>query len=389
MEEKKTTFKEKLIAFWSVKRNKIITCSVGGLLVVGIVLAIVLPIALNQGNNQESSHTHTFASTWEHDETYHWHAATCGHDVVDGKVEHTFKDDIVDPTKDKDGYTNHICTVCDYSYQDSNVPSIQKQEALGMIPVIDNTNNTITYGLYPQTHVSDNDTITALNALTTAENNGWYLYNGAYYAKHTAHLYITDRYGTTTFSDGTEISEGTDYWFKCEPIEWKILTNSDGKYSLVSTVVLDASVYNADREQHKYEDSTIRSWLNDDFFKGAFNLNNSYISLTDVDNSATTTDSDTNPYAGGITSDNVYLLSFQDYNNDSYFSGPYSRKCLASDYAIANYCMSSNRYGVYMTRSPNSSTNSYVRSIQEDGYHVMMPFYERYLGVCPAITIKL
>ena len=41
---------------------------------------------------------HKFSSTWSYDENYHWHAATCGHNVVSDKAEHTFKD----------GY----CTVC-------------------------------------------------------------------------------------------------------------------------------------------------------------------------------------------------------------------------------------------------------------------------------------
>lgn len=34
-------------------------------------------------------HTHTFASEWSSDATHHWHAATCGHDVVSDKAEHT------------------------------------------------------------------------------------------------------------------------------------------------------------------------------------------------------------------------------------------------------------------------------------------------------------
>ena len=35
-------------------------------------------------------HEHTYADEWVSDETYHWHAATCGHDVVDGKAEHSY-----------------------------------------------------------------------------------------------------------------------------------------------------------------------------------------------------------------------------------------------------------------------------------------------------------
>ena len=66
-----------------------------------------------------SSHTHTFASSWEHDGTYHWHKSTCGHDVVDGKAKHTFKDEVTNPTYETVGYTTHTCTVCNYSYKDN------------------------------------------------------------------------------------------------------------------------------------------------------------------------------------------------------------------------------------------------------------------------------
>ena len=37
-------------------------------------------------------HEHTFEKEWSHDEIYHYHKATCGHDVVSDKAEHTFVD---------------------------------------------------------------------------------------------------------------------------------------------------------------------------------------------------------------------------------------------------------------------------------------------------------
>ena len=46
-----------------------------------------------------SSHSHSYADAWSYDDTYHWHAATCGHNVVSGKAEHTYGED-------------HKCTVC-------------------------------------------------------------------------------------------------------------------------------------------------------------------------------------------------------------------------------------------------------------------------------------
>ena len=41
------------------------------------------------------------AEEWSSDETSHWHASTCGHEVTDSKAEHSF--------------VNEVCTICEYS----------------------------------------------------------------------------------------------------------------------------------------------------------------------------------------------------------------------------------------------------------------------------------
>ena len=51
------------------------------------------------GSSSGSSHSHSYADAWSYDDTYHWHAATCGHNVVSGKAEHTYGED-------------HKCTIC-------------------------------------------------------------------------------------------------------------------------------------------------------------------------------------------------------------------------------------------------------------------------------------
>ncbi len=166
----------------------------------------------------------------------------------------------------------------------------ERKKNLGIIPAIDTSKGTLTYGLYPQTHVSDDDTISALDALLTPKSNGYYLYNDEYYAKKAANPYGS----TCAFNDGTTIRHGASYWFKCEPIEWKILTSGDGTYSLVSTLLLDAHRYGYD--SNNYANSEIREWLNDDFLNTAFSLDSSLIQVTSVDNSASTTDSSSNRY---------------------------------------------------------------------------------------------
>ena len=50
---------------------------------------------------EKLAHTHKFAEEWTSDETNHWHASTCGHDVTEAKEEHTF--------------VNEVCTICEYS----------------------------------------------------------------------------------------------------------------------------------------------------------------------------------------------------------------------------------------------------------------------------------
>lgn len=41
------------------------------------------------GSSSGSSHSHSYADAWSYDATHHWHASTCGHEVVSDKAEHT------------------------------------------------------------------------------------------------------------------------------------------------------------------------------------------------------------------------------------------------------------------------------------------------------------
>lgn len=60
------------------------------------------------------SHSHSYATAWSYDDTYHWHAATCGHDVISGKAEHTWNDGEVTKaaTCTAAGDKTYTCTVC-------------------------------------------------------------------------------------------------------------------------------------------------------------------------------------------------------------------------------------------------------------------------------------
>ncbi len=65
----------------------------------------------NPSESESEAHEHTFAEEWSYNETYHWHASTCGHDVKGDEGAHTFelRDDLT-----TDYTTVEECTVCHY-----------------------------------------------------------------------------------------------------------------------------------------------------------------------------------------------------------------------------------------------------------------------------------
>ncbi len=220
---------------------------------------------------------------------------------------------------------------------------------------------TVTYGLYPQTHVSDEETKKALKALTWQDRNkaGWYKYKGSFYAYvHALPVFpdpnmwefdgeccvLTDtRY--LSFDDGEEIKPRIGYWFKCEPIEWIVLSQENGKLSLLSKYILDCSQFNAPHNlalqaDKFYAGSSIRKWLLGCFYPAAFSLDNSHIVGVELDNWERER---YNFYAlipPKNTFDKIYLLSFADYYEDKsqYKMNGESRKCKPTDYARANGC---------------------------------------------------
>ena len=285
----------------------------------------------------------------------------------------------------------------------------------GIIPTLSEDGKTMTYGLYPQTNVDSPALLSALDELTTPESNGWYLYDNDYYAKVSA----TPCNSSYVFDNGTAIVPGTNYWFKCEPITWNVLSKSYARYYVVSFVLLDAHCYYNSEDNriiegetiypNNYEYSDIRTWLNNDFYNSAFALGNSYIQTTTVDNSASTTDSSTNSYACNNTQDKVFLPSYQDYINSNYGFSPSidltntsnTRYCKTTDWARARgaaYSTKSSSYylfdtlynGYYWTRSPISDKDGARGAwmVETDGTFLGIGVWASGYSVRPAMTIK-
>lgn len=82
----------------------------------------------DKGGSGETAHTHTYSSTWEHDETHHWHEATCEHATEQGdKAVHTFGNwTVVTPAGlHTAGTEKRECTVCSY-YEEREISEIHE-----------------------------------------------------------------------------------------------------------------------------------------------------------------------------------------------------------------------------------------------------------------------
>ena len=167
----------------------------------------------------------------------------------------------------------------------------------GVTPVYDEENNKVTYGLMPQTRISDDDLIATLNSLDDSYKgvNNWYLYDEEYYAKR----------GST--------------WYLCERLSWLVLSHDEntGEFLLLSEKLLGTASYG---ETTDYYQSNVRNWLIGNFYNSVFTLNNTC--LLDVDGEDKVTILEYNDFrrtdygfTSGYGSDAKRRSSFTDYSN--------------------------------------------------------------------------
>ena len=107
-----------------------------------------------------------------------------------------------------------------------------------------------------------------------------------------------------------------------EAIEWVVLSNEDSKLFLLSKYVLEPGKINAKTDTEvTYENSSLRKWLNGDFFKSVFNADEAGLV-------ATTGLEDVN------TEDKVFLLSWNECKTEGYgLMEKMDRRCGATEYS--------------------------------------------------------
>lgn len=252
----------------------------------------------------------------------------------------------------------------------------------------------IYFGKYPQTIKANSVSITS----SIPNEKGYYLgSDGEEYAMVSGFPYVMETNKKVfKFSDNTDIVSGQTYYFKVEPIKWRILNIENGNLLLLCDLAIDRGAYNNSSSINNYKNSSIRNWLNNEFYNKSFkNIEESIINTVNVDNSAKSTGYNNNKCACDNTLDKVFLLSYMDATNASYgFNNNASRELSTSDYARARGAnlYPYNNYGVYnahwLTRSPETESDG-VRMVNPNGGISWVHISDSHASIIPAIQIKV
>ena len=372
---------------------------------------------------------HSYSSEWSGDDESHWHACTdTGYETLkQGEAAHVWNDGEMTAaaTCEAAGEITYTCTVCgkvkteviaafghnfvagvcvrcgeadpDYNASGKKYVRVDEDGAISA------TGGYILFGEYPQTVKAEAVAITE-----TIDYRGYYLgSDGAYYAKVTAN----PRGSGYTFTTGTTIEQGTVYYFKVEPIKWRILDEGDGTATILCEMIIDARRF--DDGSNDYADSEIRAWLNENFYETAFNkLESMIINTVRVDNGVKSTmpygetlNDGVNAYACADTYDKVWLMSEEEITRSWKFvnyascdTSDAQRRKKTTDYAKANYAWTHTTIptyygnGEWWLRSPHYG-DSYIPRYVSAGGNAYGADIDRvdysHRGVVPALQITL
>lgn len=320
----------------------------------------------------------------------------------------------------------------------------------------------IYFGHWPQTLERDEDVVAKLNEMAgtpplprdNANPYNWESHEGTTYMWQKIVIYNGTKYLGVQMNDYR--ASGIDalydtitdngyyklnvYWFKYEPIKWRILTTNENSAFIMSDIALDFFSMQPDRKSeirddllasynnspgvpdgiyaNNWEYSFIRSWLNETFYNEVFNeLQKEIIKTTHLDNSARSCNPDEYPNYYGYgenagknkyadqckdTDDKIFLLSLRDvtttaygFNKDVNAEDP-ARNLQASDFAKFHGVSMGNTqkdYVTWYTRSPslavgNQGYTTFVLYRDNKGV-INSPNLVAEGGVVPALWITL
>lgn len=97
------------------------------------------------------------------------------------------------------------------------------------------------------------------------------------------------------------------HYFRFEPIKWRVLNVGGEQVFLLADKALDAQSYHTDYKDITWENSMVRSWLNESFINSAFSAEQKAVVLDTQVTNANNTVFETN--GGSDTKDKIFLLS--------------------------------------------------------------------------------
>ena len=357
------------------------------------------------------------------------------------------------PANGKHSYVCDVCTTC-------NACNPVKYTRDG---------NYIYFGYWPQTLERDETVIAKLNevagtipeytiytVLEKPENwlyyenskDIWYIdviYGGTKYRGFYMKEFRPGVYGSLGYSyiSANHYTNHQVYWFKVEPIKWRILTTNGNSAYIMSDIALDAfwlepnrreagfyngeyGIFRGTKESdvdgtyaNNWEYCFLRRWLNETFYNEVFNdLQKEIIKTTRLDNSARSCNPNAYPkyysnsenaagenkYAAQCkdTDDKIFLLSLRDitttaygFNKDVLAKDP-ARNLQATDFAKfrgAPMDIYEEKYVTWYTRSPTLGSGNCGYSTFVLDRHAKGAIDSIQLipdgGVVPALWIKL
>lgn len=240
----------------------------------------------------------------------------------------------------------------------------------------------IEFGSYPQSKVTDSSLVSALNKASKKwVSYGYYSGDGSYgsmkpgnWMEYADFTYNGTKYRAVTFSqyrpdftwktsdDRSGQVLGDDvytinnvYYFKYEPLKWRVLDPSTGlvlSENIVDSQAYSSTIYsgtgshgyteywndsNHTHYANDYATSSIRAWLNDDFYNTAFSsTQKESILVSEIDNKAES--ASLSRFNSETTYDKVFLLSYNEVQNTAYGftadrENPSTRQAKGTNYA--------------------------------------------------------
>lgn len=155
------------------------------------------------------------------------------------------------------------------------------------------------FGEYPSTVMAGDVTLS-----DTTDEKGYFLgSDGSYYTSLTA----TPCAQGCKFHSGEKIVAGREYFFRVEPIRWRVREDGDTAL-LVCDGIIDARRF--DEKKNVYAESEIREWLGGELFRTAFSESEREIIEESI------LPADVCDSTSRQTRDRVFLLSFSDCGGD-------------------------------------------------------------------------